>query len=363
MLDFRPDEEQRMLTEAIHRFAEEKVRKAFREAEETGRIPPEVVQAGWDIGLLPTGLPEAFGGFGEYSTLTNALAVEEFAWGDLALTLNILLPNLVALPLHLCGTEDQKAEYLPRFCEAAPPAVTAALTEPVFRFDPRRLQTTAERDGDSYLLQGVKTMVPLAPEADLFLIYAREGERTQAFLVPAGTAGLQVGEPVKLMGMNALQTYRVSLDRCRVPVGAKVGGEQGLDFDLVLNHGRIALGAAAVGLMRAGFEFARDYAKQRVQFGRPIAQNQSIAFMLAEMATDINQARLMVWEAAWKLDRGEAATRETTVMKYHLDDLAVKVADQAVQILGGYGYIREYPVELWLRNARGIAHLDGLAMV
>lgn len=365
MLDFRPDEEQQMLTEAIHRFAEEKVRKVYREAEELGEVPADVVKAGWEIGLLPTGLPEAYGGFGEYSAVTGALAMEEFAWGDLAITLKILLPNLVAMPLMLCGTEGQKEAYLPRFCEEAPPRMTAAITEPVFQFDPRSLKTTAIREEEAYVLQGTKTMVPLAPEAELFLVYARDGAEgsTQAFLVPAGTAGLTVGQQVQLMGFQGLPTYMVTFDNCRIPAANRVGGEAGLDIDLVLNHSRVALGAAAVGLMRAGFEYARDYAKERVQFGRPIAQNQSIAFMLAEMAIDIDQARLMVWETAWKLDQGEDATREATTMKFHLDDLSVKVADQALQVLGGYGYIREYPVELWLRNARGIAHLDGLAIV
>ena len=148
-----------------------------------------------------------------------------------------------------------------------------------------------------------------------------------------------------------------------VPASAKLGGEAGCDFDLILNHSRVALGAAAVGLLRAGTEYAVNYAKQRVQFGKPVAQNQSIAFMLAEMATDVDELRMMVWEAAWELDQGKDATRTTTVMKYHMDDLVVKTADQALQTLGGYGYIREYPVELWLRNARGMAIFDGLLML
>ena len=363
MLDFRPDEEQKMLTESIHRFAEEKVRKVFRDAEELGNIPDDVVKSGWEIGLLPTGLPEAYGGFGEYSAVTGALAMEEFVWGDLAISLNIMLPNLVALPLQLCGTEAQKEAYLPRFCDAHAPNVTAAFTEPSIQFDPRRLNTTATLEEDAYILQGSKTMVPLANEAELFLIYANENGATQAFLVPAGTGGLEVGDKVKLMGFNALKTYFVTLNGCRIPAANKLGGADGLDLDLLLNHSRVALGAAAVGLMRAGFEYARDYAKERVQFGKPIAQNQSIAFLLAELAIDIDQARLMVWETAWKLDRGEDATQNATVMKYYIDDLAVKVADQALQVLGGYGYIREYPVELWLRNARGITHMDGLAII
>lgn len=363
MIDFRPDEEQKMLADSVHRFAEERVRKIFRDAEEAGAMPADVVQAGWEMGLLPTGLPEEYGGFGEYSAVTGAVALEEFAWGDLAATLHIMTPNLVAMPLMLCGTEQQKEQYLPRFAGEAPPQVTAALTEPAIQFDPRNLKTTAVRDGEAYVLNGTKRMVPLAPEADTFLIYANEEGQTQAFIVAAGAEGLTIGERDKWMGINAYPTYTITLENCRVPATLKLGGEDGLDFTRILNHSRVALGAAAVGLTRAGYEYSREYAKQRVQFGEPIAHKQSIAFMLAEMAIDVDAARLLVWEAAWLLDQGKDATREITVMKNHIDDLAVRVADQALQVLGGYGYIREYPVELWLRNARGIAHFDGLLMI
>ena len=363
MLDFRPDEEQKMLTDTISRFARERVRKEYRDAEEEGAIGEALLRAGWEIGLLPTALPEAYGGFGDYSAVTGALALEEFAWGDLAVTLHVMTPNLVAIPVMLCGTEEQKATWLPQFCEEAPPKVTAALTEPVVQFNAHKLKTTAVRDGDSYVLTGSKTFVPLADEAELILVYAAEEGQTQAFLVPAGTAGLAIDKRDKLMGVRALSTNLVRLKDVRVPAANKLGGEAGIDFDLLLNHSRVALGAAAVGVARAGFEYARDYAKQRVQFGEPIAHRQSIAFMLADMATEVDEARLLVWEAAWLLDQGRQATREVTIMKQHVDRVVMQVADRAVQILGGYGYIREYPVELWLRNARGFATFDGLAMI
>lgn len=352
-----------MLTDAIGRFAQERIRKVFRDAEEEGKIPAEVVQAGWELGILPAAIPEAYGGFGEYSVLTGAIALEELAWGDLAVALNIMAPNSVAIPVMLAGTEAQKEAHLPLFCEETLPRVAAALTEPRVQFDPRNLQTTAELDGNHYVLNGTKTVVPLADVAETFLVYANEGGQTQAFFIPAGSEGLAVGERDKLMGVKALPTFKLSLSNVKVPVENRLGGNAGIDFGLILNHSRVALAAAAVGVMRAGYEYAREYAKQRVQFGEPIAHRQSIAFMLAEMAIDIDGARMMVWEAAWKLDRGEDATQEATVMKFHVDDTAVRVADQALQVLGGYGYIREYPVELWLRNARGFASFDGLATV
>jgi alkylation response protein AidB-like acyl-CoA dehydrogenase len=363
MLDFELNEEQRMLANAIHRLSSERIRKVFRDADEEGHIPAEVVQAGWEMGLIPTSIPELYGGFGEHSAVTGAIAMEEFAFGDLAVTFNIAAPGLVAVPVLLAGTEAQKRRYLPQFCEEAPPPMTAALTEPVIRFDPYKLGTIAIRDGDGYLLSGVKTMVPLAETADEFLVYAQDGGRTQAFFVPRETEGLEVGPREKLMGIRALPVHRLTLAGCRVPAENRLGGEAGIDFNLILNHSRVALGAAAVGLARAGYEYAREYAKNRVQFGEPIAYRQSIAFMLAEMAIDVDAARLLVWEAAWKLDQGQDATREAAVMKNYVDHVVLNVADRSVQTLGGYGYIREFPAELWLRNARGFAAFDGMAIV
>lgn len=363
MLDFRPDNEQKMLTDTIARFAKERVRKLYRDAEEEGAIPDQVVQAGWEIGLLPTAIPEAYGGLGEYSSVTGALAMEEFAYGDLAITLAIMTPNLVAIPIMLCGTEAQKEQYLPEFSGEQPPKMTGALVEPVVQFNPYRLKTTATLEGDTYVLQGTKTFVPVADDSDLILVYAQEDGQTQAFLVPADSPGLTIAGRDKLMGVKALTTNMITLADCRIPVENRLGGDSGIDFSLILNHSRVALGAAAVGVARAGYEYALDYAKQRVQFGEPIAHRQSIAFMLADMATEIDEARLLVWETAWLLDQGKNPTAEATIMKQQVDRMVVQVADRALQILGGYGYIREYPVELWLRNARGFASFDGLAMI
>ncbi len=363
MINFELEQEQKMLTEAISRLAQERMRKVFRDADEEGVFPADVIDAGWEIGVLSTSIPEAYGGFGEYSVLTGVLATEAFAWGDLAATLQIMTPNLVAVPLMLCGTEAQKEAHLPLFGEGAFPYVTAALTEPVIQFDPRKLKATAVLEGDEYVLNGVKSFSPLADKAETYLIYANEGGQTQAFFVPAGTAGLTVSAREKLMGVRALPTFQIKLENVHIPAVNKLGGSEGINFGLILNHSRVALGAAAVGMAKAAFEYARDYAKERVQFGEPIAHRQSIAFMLAEMAMDIDAARLLVWEAAWQLDQGKDATQATAVMKYYVDDMVMSVCDRALQTLGGYGYIREYPVELWLRNARAFATFDGMAIV
>jgi alkylation response protein AidB-like acyl-CoA dehydrogenase len=363
MIDFELGEDQKMLVESIGRFAQGQVRKQSRDADEDGRIPADLIRSGWEFGLLQTGIAEEYGGLGEYSALTGCVAAEAFAHGDLSIALAIGLPAVVALPIMLAGTPAQKEEFVPGYCQTMPPAASAGLTEPGVLYDPRCLQTTAIRRDGEVVLNGVKSVVPLADEADLMLIYANEAGQTQAYLVPTDAPGLTIGPREKLMGIRALPTFQVRLADVRVPAANRLGGEAGADFELLLNHSRVALGAAAVGVARAAYEYAREYAKQRVQFGEPIAHRQAIAFMLAEMAMDVDAARLLVWETAWKLDRGEAVTREAAVMKAFVDDMVVRVADRALQALGGYGYIREYPAELWLRNARGFATFDGLAMV
>ena len=363
MLSFDLDEEQKMLVESIERFANSQIRKLYRDAEEDRLIPEHLRQSGWDFGLLPAGIPEQYGGFGEYSVVTGVLATEAMAYGDLAITLSIATPGLVAIPIFLAGTDTQKEAYLPMFCADSPPSVTAAIIEPSIQYDPRELNTTADYVGSQYVLNGNKSLVPLAGEADLILVYANQDGKTQAFLVPGDAEGLELGPADKLMGIRALPSNSISLHDCHIPAINKLGGEDGIDFDLILNHSRVALAASAVGLANAASEYARSYAKERIQFEEPIAHRQSIAFMLAEMAIKVDSARLMVWETAWKLDQGEDATKEAAVMKHYVDQAVMHVADSAVQILGGYGYIREYPAELWLRNARGFSSFDGLAIV
>jgi acyl-CoA dehydrogenase len=267
----------------------------------------------------------------------------------------------------LSGTDEQKNNILPALGEATPPPFTAALIEPGISFDSSALKTTAKRDGSDYVLDGAKCYVPLAGDARLMLVYARDSEtgKIDGYLVEKGTDGLTVGKREKLMGVRALPTYPVNLSNVHVPAECKLGGDQGTAYQRLLSHSRIALAALAVGVARSAAEYARDYAKERVQFNAPIATKQSIAFMLAEMAIEVDAARLMAWEAAWKLDTdpNTDATEEAYLAKEYADKAVLFVADCAVQTLGGHGYIREHPVERWLRNARGFATFEGLAIV
>jgi len=365
MYSFEPDEEQQMLLEAVGRYATNDLRPAGHDSEEEGALPQKIVSKGWELGVLQASIPEAYGGFGERSAVTGVLAAEEMAFGDLAGTLAVGVPSLFVTPILLVGSEEQKQEYIPPVIEMDWQPYTAALIEYALDFDPLELKTTAKEEGDSYVLTGEKAFVPFAKEAEAMLVYANLGGETQGFIVPKTAAGLEVREGAeKLMSLKALPTYRVRLDGVKVPKANRLGGEAGHDFQPVLASMRLALAAMAVGVARAAFEYSRDYAKEREAFGVKIAQKQAIAFMLAEMATEIEAIRMLTWEAAWKLDSGaEDAFKHAYLAATGAADMAMMVTDRAVQILGGYGYIREYPVEMWMRNGRGFATLTGLAIV
>ena len=363
MYSFEPTDEQKLIVDEAKKLASREFRSRMRDSDEAAEPAPEWMQEGWKLGLLPASIPEEYGGFGDHSTLTWVLAVEELAWGDLSATLVLAAPNLVAIPVLLCGTEEQKKEILPAFCTDSYIPASAALLEPRFNFDPNRLETKAVKRGEAYVISGGKCNVPVAMDAEWILVYADLQGKIQAFLVAKNTPGVVVKEREKNMGMLAFPLYSVELEECKIPLSHRLGGENGFDFQLLLNASRVGLCAMALGVARAAYEYALAYAKERQAFGEAIAQRQSIAFMLAEMRTDLDAARMMVWKAAWQLDRGEDATRESYLATNFTNDMALMVADRAVQILGGYGFIREFPVELWLRNARGFAVMEGITIV
>lgn len=365
MVSFTPTEDQQLLIDTIRRYAEKNVRPVAHEADEASEPNPEVIDIGWKLGLVASALPEELGGFGEMSAVTGSVAMEELAYGELAVAMHLMTPALFAYPVTLFGTADQREALLPLFLEETLPQATAALLEPGIMFDPNELKTTASPEGDGVRLSGSKAYVPLAEGATHMLVYARHSESGQvdAYIVEAGTDGLAVEKRELMMGLRALPTYRVNLNDVKLSSSARLGGPVGIDYSLILARSNVALASLALGVARASYEYAREYAKGREQFGRPVAQNQSIAFMLAEMAIEIDATRLMVWEAAWKLDRGEDASREAYLARNYANRMALEVTDGGVQALGGYGFIREYPAERWLRNARGFTTFDGMAIV
>ncbi len=369
MVDFQLTEEQQMIRDTIGAFAKDEIRPAARPADESCAAPDELIQKIWELGLVRGPIPEEYGGDGgERSAVTGAVVAEEMAYGDLSIALHSLAPRLFAYPLLEMGTEDQKKTHLSRFTGPKFAAGTAAIIEPRWDFDLTELATTATRDGNSFVISGTKCCVPLAEESDAILVYARSGGAggfggVDAFIVPRDCGGLKIGDREKNMGLRGLATYEVLFEKCKVGSDARVGADKGIDFSRLMSEGRVAFAAMAVGVMRAAFDYARDYAKERRAFGVPIATKQAVAFMLADMAIEIDAARLLIWEAASRLDKGGDALRESYLAKNYAAASALKVADNAVQVLGGHGYIREHPVEMWLRNARAFASLDGIATV
>ena len=363
MYSFEPTDEQKMVVSAAKKLAAKEFRNRMRDADEACEPAAEWTREGWELALLPASIPEEYGGFGEHSAITWALAAEELAWGDLSATLVLAAPNLIAIPTYLCGTEEQKKEILPLFCGDQFACGSAALMEPHFGFDPNSLKTTAVAKDGNYILSGIKCNVPFAQESDWMVVYASFEGQSQAFLVPKGAPGLAVKDRESNMGMKAFPMYSVELNDCFIPASGRLGGAAGCNFQLLLGSSRVALASMAVGVGRAAHEFAVDYAKNRKAFGEAIAQRQSIAFTLAEVITDIDAARLLVWEAAWRLDNHQDATQEAYLAMNFAGDVALQACDRAVQILGGYGYTRDFPVELFLRNARGFGVMEGIAIV
>ncbi len=364
MYSFTPTEEQQMLLDAVKRFAEGDLRPAARDADEKAALPPELIEKGWELGILQASIPEDYDGFGEYSCLTGVLASEGLAYGDLSTTLAVQTPNLFVLPIFLAGSEEQKKEFIPAVIEAEWKAFTAALIEPTFNFDPRELNTTAKTKGKSYIINGEKTYVPFAEEAEKILVFANLDGATQGFIIPRDTEGLSVGERQKTLGLNALPLYSVKFEEVKISTAQRLNGTEGHEMDPIIARWQVSLAAMAVGLAQSAFEYAVEYAKDREVFGVKVAQKQAIAFMLAEMGTDIEATRLLAWEAAWMLDEDKEEAYKHAFLAYNgAVDMVMMVTDRSVQILGGHGYIREHPVEMWMRNGRGFSTFTGLAMV
>jgi alkylation response protein AidB-like acyl-CoA dehydrogenase len=369
MIDFELSDEQKMVRDTVAAFAAEQIRPVARAADESGSIPPEIIATSWELGLIRGPLPEKHGGYGDArSPVTGAIVAEELAYGDLAIALHILTPRLLAFPLAEMGTEDQQKRFLPSLAGERFAAGTAALIEPEFDFDPAEMKVTARPDGGNFIISGNKCCVPLAAESDHILVFGVAGPRTgfarvDGFIIDRHCPGLKISEREKNMGLNALATFELNLEQCRVPAQNRLGDDRGINFARLTAESRVAMAAMAVGVARAAFDYARDYAKERRAFGVPIASKQAMAFMLAEMAIEVDAMRLLTWEAASRIEKGEDAIKESSQARNYAAASCLMVSDNAVQILGGHGYIREHPVEMWLRNARAFGVLEGLATV
>lgn len=371
MIDFELTPEQREFRELAHRFAEKTIRPAAAEADEREEVPWAVLTKAGEAGLLAYHIPEAYGGGGVESLVTNAVVDEEIFWGCAGVGTILGGVSLCATPILLAGTPEQKARVLPLFCR--PGQVTLgsfALTEPSAGSDAAGIITQARREGGHYVLDGMKTFITNAGIADVYVVFAtvdiaRGVDGITAFIVEADRPGLSVGKVERKLGIRASQTASLVLGSVEVPVDNRLG-EEGEGFRLAMrtfDKTRIHIAAGAVGLARAAFEYARDYAGERTQFGKPIGRFQAVAFLLAEMAMQIDAARLLTWRAAWLADHGLPCTQEASMAKACAADTAMRVTTDAVQILGGYGYMREFPVEKWMRDAKIMQIYEGTSQI
>ncbi|MCX7678927.1 MAG: acyl-CoA dehydrogenase family protein [Spirochaetes bacterium] len=361
MISFMPSEEQSVMKETLAKLVQNTIKDNAHDMDEKRIIPQEFIAKFRELGTVQSPIPEEYGGFGlAASPIMNTIILEELAAGDMGYAIACTLPSIFINPILECGTDKQKEKYLPALasgeCEA-----TLAINEMHFKFDAASPKTTAEKKGGKYILNGEKCYVPLADVAKYFLVAARCENENCLFIVEGGTPGLVIGEREKNLGLNTLSTYKVTFSSCEIPEENKLCGAEG--YDRLLQKTRIAMSALGTGVSRASFEYARNYAKERVQFGEPIAHRQAIAFMIAEMAYEVDAMRLMTWKAASALEAGRDAKRESYLAKLYAGEMTMKITDYGVQILGGHGYIREHPVERYYRNGRCIACLEGLAIV
>jgi alkylation response protein AidB-like acyl-CoA dehydrogenase len=371
MIAFDLTPEQRDFQALAHRFAEKTIRPAAPQADEAEEVPWEVLEKAHQAGLLTFHLPEAYGGGGVESTLSRAVVDEELNWGCAGVGTILGGLGLCATPILLAGSEDQKLKYLTRFCEAGKLTLGAfALTEPSAGSDAAGIITQARREGSKYILNGYKTFITNAGIAEIMVVFATVdislGLRgITAFIVESDWPGVVAGKKERKLGIRASHTASLAFEEVEVPLENRLG-QEGEGFQIAMrtfDTSRTLIAAAAVGVARAAFEHARDYAQERTQFGKPIASFEGVSFILADMAAQIDAARLLTWRAAWLADQGRPCTSESSMAKLVAGDVAMQVTTDAVQVLGGYGYMREYPVEKWMRDAKIMQIYEGTAQI
>ena len=361
-MNFELSQEQQILQKTVRDFCAREIIPRAAGWNEEGRFPHEIVAPLAGLGVLGIQIPERYGGTG-MGMLDLSVAVEEIARADASVGLTVASHNLLCMDhIYLAGTEEQRHKYLPRLASGKSLGAWC-LTEPDSGSDAGAARTRAiRRDGPSgaeWVLNGGKSFITQGSVAEVYVVLAsttpaRKQKGLTAFILEKGMPGLRSGRLVEKMGLWASDTADVVIEEVVVPDGQRLGQIDSGFFDTgkVLDRGRIGIGAWAIGIGRAAFEAARTYALQRVQFGKPIAEFQAIRTMLADMATELDAARLLVWRAAIMQDSGQRTTRESSVAKYYASQAAVRACDSAVQIHGGYGYTREFPVERYLRDVK-----------
>ncbi|HVG62917.1 MAG TPA: acyl-CoA dehydrogenase family protein [Hyalangium sp.] len=367
-MDFQLTDSQRALQDAARKYAREVIRPKAAHYDETAEFPKDLISTAYELGLVNQAIPAEYGGVG-LSHLEQVLVCEELAWGCSGVATSLFANDLANLPIILFGTEDQKKRLLTPFTERLKLA-SFCLTEPGAGSDVAGLSTTARRDGDHYILNGSKCFITNGGYADQFTVFAtvdksRRHKGITCFVVDAKAPGITVGKHENKMGQRASNTVSLTFEEVRVPVANRIG-EEGQGFPIAmetLDNSRPTTAAFAVGIARAALEHSLEYSAQRQTFGKPIREHQGIQFMLADMAMNIQAGRLLTHQSAWLLDNGQKNTLVSSYAKCFAADMAMKVTTDAVQVYGGYGYIKEYPVEKLMRDAKLIQVYEGTSQV
>lgn len=368
MISFQLTEEQEQMQKCARDFAAAEIIPIAAEYDEKEEIPWQVIEKAYEAGLMNLAIPAELGGQG-IDPLTAAIITEEIAYGCLGVNGTFGANELAVQPILIAGTEEQKKQFLPDFC-SKPQLAAFGLTEPEAGSDVSNVQTRAVRDGDHYVLNGNKCFITNGDSAALYTIFATIDKSLGhkglcAFIVPGDAPGIKGGKKEQKMGDRCSEVAEVIIEDVRVPV-ANLLGKEGDGFRIAmetLDVTRPGIGAAAVGVARRAFEEARKYSLQRIQFGKPIAANQAIQFMFAEMATKIDAARLLVWRSAQYLANGQRASKEGSMAKFYAADVAMEATVDALQIMGGSGYMRDYPVEKLMRDAKILQIYEGTNQV
>ena len=357
-MNFELSEEQQLLQRTVREFARNEVQPLAKELDETGEFPMATFRKAAALGLCGVAFPESEGGAG-FDHVSTAIMIEEISRVCASTGVILSVQNsLCGEPLHRFGTDAQKKKFLAPFLRGEKIGCYA-LTEPQAGSDARAIETRAVRKGDRYVVNGSKAWITNGGAADAAIVYVNtqpeKGEKgITALVIEKGTPGFAVGKEEKKLGINATACTELSFIDCLVPAGNRIGNEgEGYKVALsTLDGGRIGIASQAVGIAQGAFEAALAYAQERQAFGHPIADFQAIQFMLADMATEIDAARLLARRAAWKQDSGARFTMEASIAKLFASEMATRVTHKAIQIHGGYGYSREYPVERNYRDAR-----------
>jgi acyl-CoA dehydrogenase len=367
VVDFTLTDEQKSMRELAHDFAQKEMRPVAWEYDKEGTWPQEVIEKAWELGLMNGHLPEAYGGPG-LSYLDGAIIEEEIAWGCSGIGTSLTCNGLASAPLALAGSEELKKEYLGRLSEA-PLLASFCLTEPDAGSDVSGMKTNAVRKGDKWVINGSKCFITNGSYANWYTVYAKTDKEAghrgiSCFIIPRD-AGVVVDKKEDKMGQRASNTATVSFNDVEIPLDHLVGEEnKGFKIAMMtLDRTRPGVAAMATGVARAAMEFAIAYSKERVQFGVPIAMHQAIQFMIADMATKVHMSRLATWNSAVLLDQGKRNTLESSHAKRFAADSAMEVTTDAVQVYGGYGFIKEYPVEKLMRDAKILQLYEGTAQI